>query len=89
MNKRSAEDPNGLIHEAFRIENVTPEECRTIFLDWALSLPDGSDQAAAAHALLARHAAPGHPMTRVLEQALAPPSARGRRGGHRARRGET
>ena len=25
-------DPKGLIYEAYRIENITPAECRTIFL---------------------------------------------------------
>ncbi|MCY4150791.1 MAG: hypothetical protein OXE94_00965 [Aestuariivita sp.] len=32
-------DPKGLIYESYRIANISPEECRTIFLDWALSLP--------------------------------------------------
>ena len=34
-------DPKGLIREAYRIEGITLGECRSIFLDWALSLPDG------------------------------------------------
>ena len=40
-------DPKGLIKEAYRIEGIGPGECRSILLDWALSLPDGVDQRAA------------------------------------------
>ena len=36
-------DPKGLIREAYRIDGITAGECRSIFLDWALSLPDGQD----------------------------------------------
>ena len=31
-------DPRGLIFESYRIENITIEECRMIFLDWALEV---------------------------------------------------
>ena len=34
-------DPRGLIAEAYRMD-IGPEDCRTIFLDWALGLPEGA-----------------------------------------------
>ena len=37
-------DPKGLIFEAYRIDGITKSECRTIFLDWALSIPIEADQ---------------------------------------------
>jgi len=30
-------DPRGLIFESYRIDGITIEECRMIFLDWALA----------------------------------------------------
>ena len=33
-------DPKGLIRESYRIEGITPGECRSVFMDWALSLPN-------------------------------------------------
>ena len=44
-------DSRGLIREAYRIEGIGPADCRTIFLDWALSLPEGTDTRAALEAL--------------------------------------
>lgn len=80
-------DPKGLIFEAYRIDGITAAECRSIFLDWALSLPAGADTGRALTALLARHrdAAPDHPMTEVLRQGLAGGAAPRRRGGWRGR----
>ncbi|MCC5992227.1 MAG: hypothetical protein JJT99_06855 [Rhodobacteraceae bacterium] len=73
-------DPKGLIRESFRIEAISDAECRSILIDWALSLPDGVDQRAALGALLAQYGAgdPEHPMTRLMEQGLAPPARQGR-----------
>jgi hypothetical protein len=67
-------DPRGLIREAYAIEGITPWDCRSIYLDWALGLPPGADAAAATAALHARHAPahPGHPMTAVLAEGGAP-----------------
>ena len=65
------DDPKGLIREAFRIEGITEEECRSIFLDWALSLPDGTDSRALIGPLLAKHGPPDHPMSRVLREGQA------------------
>ena len=81
-------DPKGLVRESFRIEGITAEECRSIFLDWALSLPAGVSAPDAAGALLAEYQAAhaAHPMIEVLrEGAAAPPSRPVRRGGSRAR----
>ena len=85
MSKGDATDPKGLIAEAYRIEGITEAECRTIFLDWALTVPDGSDMQALIDVLLARHGAPGHPMTVVLGAGRAAPPRARRRGGWKSR----
>ena len=78
-------DPRGLIQEAFAMD-LSAEDARTIFLDWALG-PEAGPGAPAA--LLAHYADqhPGHPMTALLRDAAAagaqaPPI---RRGGRRKR----
>lgn len=80
-------DPKGLISEAYRIEGIGPGECRSIFLDWALSLPEGQTVSNALGILLARHAQehPEHPMTEVLRLATTVPETPRRRGGWRGR----
>ncbi len=80
-------DPKGLIRESYRIEGITAAECRSIFIDWALSLPVGAALPDAIHALLARYepANPGHPMGQVLREGLAPAAAPQRRGGRAGR----
>lgn len=85
---QDAADPKGLIREAFRIDGITYGECRSIFMDWALSLPPGRDPADDIAALLARHAAPDHPMTAVLREGLVRPARPRRRGGWRGRRAD-
>ena len=88
---RTAEtvDPRGLIRESYRIEGITLEESRSIFLDWAISVPLGEDSSDHVRILIDRYApdAPEHPMTRVLQEALEPAARTGRRGGARGRRG--
>lgn len=88
--ERSVEtvDPRGLIRESYRIEGITLSECRSIFLDWAISVPLGEDSADHVRVLLDHYAprAADHPMTRVLQEALRPASRTGRRGGARGRR---
>ena len=82
-------DPKGLIRESFRIEGITAGECRSIFLDWALSLAPDVAQAEAMRALLATYGAdPAHPMAQVLTEGLtrAAPGPR-RRGGRAGRLG--
>ena len=32
-------DPRGMIFESYRIDGITIEECRMIFLDWHLKVP--------------------------------------------------
>lgn len=87
MTPRDETDPKGLIHEAYRIDGITAEECRSIFLDWALSLPVDSDNSSLLQRLLERHAgtAPDHPMTQVLTDGLTQITSPRRRGGWRAR----
>ncbi len=76
-------DPKGLVRESYLIEGITLGECRSIFLDWALSLPVGADVRPALTFLIANYCAdnPGHPMNGVLALGLAPPEAPRRRGG--------
>jgi hypothetical protein len=80
-------DPKGLIHEAYRIDGITPAQCRSIFLDWALSLPVDKDTGPTIRVLLDRHqdTDPDHPMTEVLRQGLAGMATPRRRGGWRSR----
>ena len=85
MRKGSDIDPKGLIFEAYRIDGIGIEECRSIFLDWALSAPAGADMQAMIGALLARHARDDHPMTRVLREGLEDAGQPRRRGGRNAR----
>ncbi|UPH70522.1 hypothetical protein LGT41_0012075 [Abyssibius alkaniclasticus] len=77
------DDPRGLIFESYRIAGITPGECRSIFLDWAMNVPQSRDTSAAIAALLARYAAahPNHPMTQVLRDGQAAPARPRRRGG--------
>lgn len=84
---RPEHDPKGLVREAYRIEGITAGECRSIFLDWALSVPMGADSAALIQMLLDQYAGsqPDHPMTQVLREGLAAKPAGGRRGGRAAR----
>ncbi|MFO7920272.1 hypothetical protein DZD18_03545 [Rhodobacteraceae bacterium W635] len=86
---KDASDPKALIFEAYRIEGISDGECRSIFMDWALSLPDPEPLPHIA-ALLARYAAnnPDHPMTAVLREAEAAPPKAARRGGRAARIGQ-
>ncbi|MEM6486981.1 MAG: hypothetical protein AAF677_01720 [Pseudomonadota bacterium] len=71
-------DPRGLIREAFQIEGIGPEDCRSIFFDWATGLAADTPPGAAAKALAEHYAAPeGHPMTQLLVEAqVGPPGDR-------------
>ncbi|QPH53636.1 hypothetical protein [Pontivivens ytuae] len=79
------QDPRGLIAEAYRME-VGPEDCRSIFFDWALG-EAGDTLREKLDILVAyyepRH--PDHPMTAVLregrERAVPPGGRRGGRAG--------
>lgn len=80
-------DPKGLIAEAYNIVGITKGECRSIFLDWALGVPAGQEALDHVRAHL-KQLGPDlsdHPMTQVLQEALAPADAPRRRGGRAAR----
>ncbi|MCZ4351448.1 hypothetical protein O4H61_02875 [Roseovarius aestuarii] len=80
-------DHKGLIHQAYRIDGINIEECRSVFLDWALSLRDGQDTLVAVSHFLDRYEAanPDHPMTNVLRDAQQAPVRPRRRGGWKSR----
>jgi hypothetical protein len=82
-------DPKGLIRESYRIEGIGLAECRSIFLDWAISIPVGAEARTLIPGLLEVYgaAAPDHPMTQVLREGLAEAAPGGRRGGRRGRAG--
>ena len=80
-------DPKGLVRESYRIDGITLEECRSIFIDWALSLPAAADVPESIRALLAEYgpADPDHPMGQVLRDGLTAAPEPRRRGGRAAR----
>ncbi|SIN98354.1 hypothetical protein [Vannielia litorea] len=81
-------DRKGLMREAYRMEGVGESEARSIFLDWALSLPDDTEQPMALRAMWAHYGkgAPEHPMSVVLKAAMEQRAEPKRRGGWRGRR---
>jgi hypothetical protein len=83
-------DPKGLIREAYRIEGIDDPMCRSVYLDWALSLQDGDEAAAMTATLLDRYggAHPDHPMTLVLREGVERSARPARRRGRRARADE-
>lgn len=89
MNKGGlAIDPRGLIFESYRIEGISLGECRSVFLDWALGIPDDADMADHLRQLLTHYGAPNpaHPMTGILREGLEQSAAPARRRGGRGRR---
>jgi len=79
-------DPKGLVRESYRIEGITAGECRSIFTDWALSLPVGVEPRDALGVLIAEYGADAtHPMTAVMTAGLAAPDVPRRRGGRAGR----
>ncbi len=80
-------DRKGLIRESYAIDGITDGECKSIFVDWALSVPAGVDTADALRAVVAHYALerPDHPMSLVLTQALMPADTPRRKGGRAAR----
>lgn len=88
MNASTLYDPKGLIREAFAIDGINAPECRSIFLDWALSLPTERDAMAEIGMLIA-HYGPlhqsSHPMIETLREAQQKPQTPRRRGGRQGR----
>lgn len=80
-------DPKGLVRESYRIEGITLGECRSIFVDWALSLPVDAPMRDALRTLIAEYALPNpdHPMSAVMNEGLMSPEAPRRKGGRAAR----
>jgi hypothetical protein len=81
-------DPKGLIRESYRIDGITDGECRSILIDWALSLPADADRNAAIAHLLGTYDTPDHPMTTLLNAARETAPAAQRRGGRAGRFGQ-
>lgn len=83
----SIDDPRGVIADAYQIKGIHPQECRSIFLDWALEPRSPAEMRLAARRLLDCYAAfPAHPMTSILQAALTEiTDAPMRRGGRKAR----
>ena len=82
-------DPKGLVRESYRIDGITLGECRSIFMDWALSVPLSIDTPDALRSLIAHYGPDNadHPMTSVLTEALVAPQTPRRRGGRIGRVG--
>lgn len=80
-------DKIGLIAESYRIEGIDIAQCRSIFLDWALKLPDTIDQKLAVAFMVTTYAipTPNHPMSLVLKEGTSSALRTGRRGGRASR----
>ena len=87
MAKRDEFDPRELILESYRIEGISAEQCRSIFMDWALSISADADPKKLIAELLGRHevANGDHPMTAVLREGQGAVAKKGRRGGRAGR----
>lgn len=82
-------DARGMIHEAYCIEGITEQDCRTIFLDWAMFALDTPPVAEQLERFLLVYGTdnPDHPMTRVIRLGLDQSSQKtGRKGGRMGRR---
>ena len=84
---KDVNDPKGLIRESYRIDGITEAECRSILVDWALSLPEGAAPAEALGGLVAQYAdaQPAHPMSGLLRDGMQTLPVTGRRGGRAGR----
>ncbi len=86
MMKGDYNDPKALIRESFNIEGINIEECRSIFLDWALSLPNDVDAKKIIPLLLKKYNdKKEHPMLLTLKEGLITTISPTRRGGRRGR----
>lgn len=80
-------DRKTLLRDCYAIDGISAPECRSIFLDWALSLPAGIAPQEAIRIALAQFEPdyPDHPMTATLREGLQQAKAPKRRGGRGAR----
>ena len=80
-------DPKNLIAESYQIEGITSSECRSIFLDWALSIPLENDSALLISKLLIyyQEESEDHPMTLLLSSSLELKGENRRMGRRRSR----
>ena len=86
MMKGDYNDPKALIRESFNIEGIKIEECRSIFLDWALSLPNDVDTTETISLLLEKYGDhKEHPMLLTLKEGLIKKVSPIRRGGRKGR----
>lgn len=88
MTARAPFDPKGLMKDAFLIEGISASECRSIFLDWVLGVPAGTDVLAEVRLIVAHyapHADPSHPMLMTLAAALEETGPPRRKGGRQSR----
>ena len=86
MMKGDYNDPKALIRESFNIEGINIEECRSIFLDWALSLPNDVDAKKIIPLLIDKYNdKKEHPMLLTLREGLITTVSPKRRGGKRGR----
>ena len=86
MMKGDHNDPKALIRESFNIEGIKIEECRSIFLDWALSLPNDADAGKIIPLLIEQYGyKQGHPMLVTLKEGMIKKVSPIRRGGRKGR----
>ena len=86
MMKGDYNDPKALIRESFNIEGINIEECRSIFLDWALSLPNDVDAKKIIPLLIDKYNdKKERPMLLTLREGLITTVSPTRRGGRRGR----
>jgi len=80
-------DPKNLIAESYQIEGITSSECRSIFLDWALSIPLEKDSRLLISKLLIYYqdGSEDHPMTLLLSSSLELKGENRRTGRRRSR----
>ena len=79
-------DPKALIRESFNIEGIKIEECRSIFLDWALSLPNDADAGKIIPLLIELYGyKQEHPMLVTLKEGMIKTVSPIRRGGRKGR----
>lgn len=72
MTDLKAIDPRGLFKDSYSIDGIVLEQCRSIFMDWALG-SDLKDPKADMQTLLDYYGPnnPDHPMTQVLREGVA------------------